>query len=52
LVIAKSASNFREGIDLARDAISDGRAQKKLSDYIRRCGRIQVLQEMEKRFLQ
>lgn len=52
LVIAKSASNFREGIDLARDAIIDGRAQKKLSDYIRRCGRIQVLQEMEKRFLQ
>ncbi|HYZ94373.1 MAG TPA: anthranilate phosphoribosyltransferase, partial [Nitrososphaeraceae archaeon] len=52
LVIAKSASNFREGIDLARDAISDGRAQKKLSDYIRRCGQIQVLQEMEKKFLQ
>ena len=51
LVIAKASANFREGVELARDAIKDGRAQRKLSEYIRRCGRIQVLLEMEKRFL-
>ena len=51
LVIAKASANFREGVDLARDAINDGRAQRKLSEYIRRCGRKQVLCEMEKRFL-
>jgi anthranilate phosphoribosyltransferase len=51
LVIAKASANFREGVELARDAIKDGRAQRKLSEYIRRCGRIRVLLEMEKRFL-
>jgi anthranilate phosphoribosyltransferase len=51
LVIAKASANFREGVDLARDAIKDGRAQRKLSEYIRRCGRKRVLCEMEKRFL-
>jgi anthranilate phosphoribosyltransferase len=51
LVVAKVAANFREGVDLARDAISDGRAGKKLSEYIRRCGQKRLLLEVEKRYL-
>lgn len=52
LVVAKVAVDFKEGVDLARDSIRDGRAKKKLSEYIRRCGQKQVLLDMEKRYLQ
>lgn len=52
LVIGQASTNLREGVALARDAIRDGRAQKQLSDYIRRCGQKQALIDAEKKFLQ
>jgi anthranilate phosphoribosyltransferase len=52
LVIGQVASGFREGIEIARDAVRDGRAQKLLSEYIRRCGKKETLIEAEKKFIQ
>jgi anthranilate phosphoribosyltransferase len=52
LVIGQVASDFREGIEIARDAVKDGRAQKLLSEYIRRCGKKETLIEAEKKFIQ
>jgi len=52
LVIGQIASDFREGIEIARDAVRDGRAQKLLSEYIRRCGKKETLVEAEKKFIQ
>jgi anthranilate phosphoribosyltransferase len=52
LVIGRIASDFREGIEIARDAVRDGRAQKLLSEYIRRCGKKEILIEAEKKFIQ
>jgi anthranilate phosphoribosyltransferase len=52
LVVGHIASDFREGIEIARDAVRDGRAQKLLSEYIRRCGKKETLIEAEKKFIQ
>jgi anthranilate phosphoribosyltransferase len=52
LVIGRIAADFREGIEIARAAVRDGRAQKLLSEYIRRCGQMETLIEAEKKFLQ
>jgi anthranilate phosphoribosyltransferase len=52
LVIGKQSANFREGVELAREAVRDGRAQKQLSKYIQRCGRKEILNDAEKKFLQ
>ncbi len=51
LVIGHVATNFKEGIQIARDAIKDGRAQKQLSEYIRRCGQKQALVNAERKLL-
>jgi anthranilate phosphoribosyltransferase len=50
LVIGKQSANFREGVELAREAVRDGRAQKHLSKYIQRCGRKEILIDAEKKF--
>jgi anthranilate phosphoribosyltransferase len=52
LVTGQIAADFREGVEIARDAVRDGRAQKLLSEYIRRCGQKEILSEAEKKFLQ
>lgn len=52
LVIGKIAADFKEGIEIARAAVRDGRAQKLLLEYIRRCGQKETLIEAEKKFLQ
>jgi anthranilate phosphoribosyltransferase len=51
LVIGQKSVDFREGTELARDAVRDGRAQKLLSEYIRRCGQKEILIDAEKKFL-
>jgi len=51
LVVGQSSTNLKEGAELARQAVRDGRAQKQLSECIRRCGQKQVLIEAEKKFL-
>jgi anthranilate phosphoribosyltransferase len=52
LVTSQIAADFREGVEIARDAVRDGRAQKLLSEYIRRCGQKETLIKAEKKFLQ
>lgn len=52
LVIGQIASDFREGVEIARDAVRDGRTQKLLSEYIRRCGKKETLIEAEKKYIQ
>ena len=47
----KESVDFREGAELARDAVRDGRAQKLLSEYIQRCGQKEILIDAEKKFL-
>jgi anthranilate phosphoribosyltransferase len=51
LVVGQSSTNLTEGVELARQAVRDGRAQKQLLECIRRCGQKQVLIEAEKKFL-
>jgi anthranilate phosphoribosyltransferase len=51
LVVGQSSTNLKEGVELARQAVRDGRARKQLSECIRRCGQKQVLLEAEKKFL-
>jgi anthranilate phosphoribosyltransferase len=51
LVVGQSSTNLKEGVELARQAVRDGRAWKQLSECIRRCGQKQVLLEAEKKFL-
>jgi anthranilate phosphoribosyltransferase len=50
LVIGKIASNLKEGVDYARDAIKSGKAGDKLSQMIRYCGDLEKLKEAEKKF--
>lgn len=50
LVVGKIASNLKEGVDYARDAIKSGKARDKLSDMIRYCGDLEKLKEAEKKF--
>ena len=52
MVTSQIAADFREGVEIARDAVRDGRAQKLLSEYIRRCGQKETLIKAEKKFLQ
>jgi anthranilate phosphoribosyltransferase len=51
LVVGQASTNLKEGVDLAREAVRNGRAQKQLSECIRRCGQKQVLIDAEKKFL-
>ena len=50
LVVGKIASNLKEGVEFARDAIKSGKARDKLSQMIRYCGDLEKLKEAEKRF--
>jgi anthranilate phosphoribosyltransferase len=50
LVVGKVASNLKEGVEFARDAIKSGRAGDKLSQMIRYCGDLEKLKEAEKKF--
>src|ERR671910_2983601 len=51
LVVGQASTNLKEGVDLAREAVRNGRTQKQLSECIRRCGQKQVLIDAEKKFL-
>ena len=51
LVVGKVARDLKEGVEIARDAIKAGKAQKKLSQLIKSCGNVQKLEEAEKKFL-
>jgi anthranilate phosphoribosyltransferase len=50
LVVGKIASNLKEGVEFARDAIKSGKARDKLSQMIRYCGDLGKLKEAEKSF--
>lgn len=50
LVVGKIASNLKEGVECARDAIKSGKARDKLSQMIRYCGDLEKLKEAEKKF--
>lgn len=50
LVISKNASNLKEGVECARDAIKSGKARDKLSQLIKYCGDLEKLKEVEKTF--
>jgi anthranilate phosphoribosyltransferase len=50
LVVAKIASNFREGVEIASKTIKSGKAHDKLSQMIKYCGDLEKLKEVEKKF--
>jgi anthranilate phosphoribosyltransferase len=50
IVVAKIASNFKEGVEIAREAIRSGKAHDKLSQMIKYCGDLEKLKEAEKKF--
>jgi anthranilate phosphoribosyltransferase len=50
LVVGKIASNLKEGVEYASQAIKSGKARDKLSQMIRYCGDLEKLKEAEKRF--
>lgn len=51
LVVGKIAQDFKEGVEVARDAIKSGKAQERLSQLIKYCGDSEKLREAEKKFL-
>ncbi len=51
LVVGKVAQDFKDGIEIARDAIKSGKAQDKMSQLIKYCGDLEKLREAEKKFL-
>lgn len=50
LVLSDIAKNFKEGIDISRSAIREGKARKKLEDLISFYGKKEKLFEVEKQF--
>jgi anthranilate phosphoribosyltransferase len=50
LVVAKIASNFKEGVQIASEAIKSGKSIDKLSQMIKYCGDLEKLKEVEKKF--
>jgi anthranilate phosphoribosyltransferase len=50
LVVSKTSSNLKEGVEYARDAIKSGKAIDKLTQMIKYCGDLEKLKEAEKRF--
>jgi anthranilate phosphoribosyltransferase len=50
LVVGKIASNLKEGLEDARQAMKSGKAIDKLSEMIRYCGDLEKLREAEKKF--
>jgi anthranilate phosphoribosyltransferase len=51
LVVGKVAKDLREGVEIARSTIRDGRAQKKLWQLIQFCGDKSKLEEVERKFI-
>ena len=51
LVIGKVARDFKEGVEIARSAIKEGKPQKKLLQLVRLCGNIERLEDAEKKFI-
>ena len=51
LVVGKVAQDFKDGVEVARDAIKSGKAQDKLAQLIKYCGDLEKLKESEKKFL-
>ncbi|AFU58603.1 anthranilate phosphoribosyltransferase [Candidatus Nitrososphaera gargensis Ga9.2] len=51
LVVSKIAHDFKDGVEIAGDAIKSGKAQDKLLQMIKYCGDIEKLKEAEKKFL-
>ncbi len=50
LVVAKIASNFKEGVQIASETIKSGKSIDKLSQMIKYCGDLEKLKEVEKKF--
>jgi anthranilate phosphoribosyltransferase len=50
LVVAKIAFNFKEGMEIASEAIKSGKARDKLLQMIKYCGDLEKLKEIEKKF--
>ncbi|MGI0049524.1 MAG: anthranilate phosphoribosyltransferase [Nitrososphaera sp.] len=51
LVVSKIARDFKDGVEIARDAIKSGRAQDRLAQLVKYCGDPEKLKEAEKKFL-
>ncbi len=51
LVVAKVSPDLKQGVPVARDSITSGRAGEKLHSLIRFCGDERKLEEAEKKFL-
>ena len=51
LVIAKVASDFQEGVDIARSLIKNGKPQQKLRELVRWCGTEERLESAIKNFI-
>jgi anthranilate phosphoribosyltransferase len=51
LVVGKVAQDFKDGVEIARDAIKSGKAQDRLAQLIKYCGDLEKLKEAEKKFL-
>lgn len=51
LIVAKVALDFKDGVEIARDAIKSGKAQDKLSQLIKFCGDHEKLKESEQKLL-
>jgi len=51
LVVSKIAQDFKDGVEIARDAIKSGKAKDKLSQLIEYCGDLEKLEQAEKQFL-
>ncbi len=51
LIVSELASDFKDGVELAKSAIKNGKAQDKLMQLIDYCGDAEKLREAEKKFL-
>jgi anthranilate phosphoribosyltransferase len=51
LVVSKNAQDFKDGVEIAREAIKNGNAQDKLSQMIKYCGDLEKLREVERKSL-
>jgi anthranilate phosphoribosyltransferase len=51
LVVSKIARDFKDGVEIARDAIKSGRAQDKLAQLVKYCGDPEKLKDAEKKLL-
>lgn len=47
LIVGRRASSFKEGIEVARASVMDGRAYKRLRELVARCGSMERLDEVE-----